>query len=418
MRCAIYTRKSVDEGLDAAFTTLDNQREYCSAYIASQAGEGWTELPQHYDDGGWSGGNLKRPALTQLRADIEAGMLDIVVVYKIDRLSRSLRDFANLVAEFEARKVTFVSVTQSFDTSTSMGRLTLNVLLSFAQFERELTGERLKDWFAGARGRGLWTRQRPFGYAKREGSHELIPHPTEAEIVRYIFERYPKLGSVRQMARELNAAGYLNSRGRPIAEGVVKWILHNRVYLGEMPHRGNFLPGIHEPIVDAITWRRAHRAMDNSRTTARARRREPVFAILKGLLFGPGGYAMIHYFARGRNGQIYRYYIARPQRQTGQRCPLGRLRAAEVERAVVALVVGLTGYRSENRYGLTDQAMAGLIRRVVARIDMTKSQMLVTLATGATIVAEVPGIMAPSPRGLAAQEMWRRKAEALSDSRA
>ena len=409
MRCAIYTRKSVDEGLDAAFTTLDNQREYCSAYITSQGGNGWQELPQHYDDGGWSGGNLNRPALTQLRADIDARLVDVVVVYKIDRLSRSLRDFANLVAEFEARKVTFVSVTQSFDTGTAMGRLTLNVLLSFAQFERELTGERLKDWFAGARGRGLWTRERPFGYTKREGSHELVPHPTEAAIVRRIFNRYPKLGSVRQMARELNAAGHLNSHGRPFSDGVVKAVLHNRVYLGEIPHRGNCLPGTHEPIIDAVMWRRAHRAMDKARATAKARRREPVFAMLKGLIYGPGGYAMIHYFARGQNGQIYRYYIARPQRYTSQPCPLGRLRAGEVEQAVVKLVIGLTGYNPENKHGMTEQALAGLIRRVVARIDMGKETMSVTLATGAVIVGDVPGILTPSPRGLAAKEMWRKR---------
>lgn len=190
MRCAIYTRKSVDEGLDAAFTTLDNQREYCSAYIASQGGSGWQELPQHYDDGGWSGGNLKRPALTQLRADITAGLVDIVVVYKIDRLSRSLRDFANLVAEFEACHVTFVAVTQAFDTGTAMGRLTLNVLLSFAQFERELTGERLRDWFAGARRRGLWMHgPAPLGYT-RTGDGGLTINEAEAEIVRLIFRRY------------------------------------------------------------------------------------------------------------------------------------------------------------------------------------------------------------------------------------
>lgn len=313
MRCAIYTRKSAEESADSQLGSTTVQRELCEAYIKSQSGDGWRVLPTIYDDVGYSGGKLTRPALAQLRADIAAKAVDIVVVYKIDRLSRSLKDFLGLVEEMDRAGVTFVSITQAFNTTTSMGRLMLNILLSFAQFEREVTGERLRDWFAGARSRGLWPRKRPYGYDKCDA--RLAINEAEAAVVRRIFERYAKLGSIRQVTREINAAGHLNSCGRPFGDGVIKHILHNRLYLGEMPGAEGVIPGTHEPIVREATWRRAHRTMHQSRTSARARRREPVFAMLAGMIHGPGGYAMHHYFAYGRNGQVYRYYVARPQRK-------------------------------------------------------------------------------------------------------
>lgn len=412
LRCAIYTRKSADEAPDSQLGSTTVQRELCEAYIASQAGEGWTLAKDLYDDVGWSGGNLSRPALARLRAAIATGDVDIVVVYKIDRLSRSLRDFLALVDEMDSRGVTFVSITQAFNTTTSMGRLMVNILLSFAQFEREVTGERLRDWFAGASERGLWPRRRPYGYDKADD--RLIPNPAEAEVVRKIFRRYASIGSVRQVAREINAAGHLNSRGRAFGDGVIQYILHNRLYLGEMPYRGKFIPGTHAAIVDDALWRRAHRAMDRARATCRARRREPVFAMLAGLLYGPGGYQMHHYFAYGRNGQVYRYYVARPQRQTGAPCPLGRLRAGEVEAEVARLVLGLTGYQPTNSDGTTAHALAGLIKRIVTRIDIDEHRMAVTLMTGAILDRPVPGKLAPSPRGAASRELWRRKPQSRS----
>ncbi len=207
LRCAIYTRKSTEHGLELEFNSLDAQREACEAYIKSQASQGWKALPQLYDDPAYSGGNLERPALRRLLADIEAGSVDVVVVYKIDRLTRSLADFAKLVEAFDARSISFVAVTQQFNTTTSMGRLTLNVLLSFAQFERELSSERVRDKIAASRAKGKWTGGNiPFGY--RTENKKLIIDDQEAEIVQYIFKRYLELGSFGPLVIDLDAKGF------------------------------------------------------------------------------------------------------------------------------------------------------------------------------------------------------------------
>jgi len=212
--CAIYTRKSTEDGLEQEFNTLDAQREACEAYITSQRSEGWVAVREHYDDGGFSGGTLERPALGQMLADIEDGLVDVIVVYKIDRLSRSLMDFARLVEIFDRNQVTFVSVTQSFNTTTSMGRLTLNILLSFAQFEREVTGERIRDKIAASRRRGIWMGGSvPFGYVLQD--RKLMPHETEGPIVKAAFERYIDLGSSTLLARELQAKGGGHKGGQP-----------------------------------------------------------------------------------------------------------------------------------------------------------------------------------------------------------
>ncbi|MGB3417893.1 MAG: recombinase family protein [Mesorhizobium sp.] len=395
MRCAIYTRKSVDEGLDAAFTTLDNQRDYCSAYIASQAGEGWIELPTHYDDGGWSGGNLKRPALTLLRSDIEAGLIDVVVVYKIDRLSRSLRDFANLVAEFEASKVTFVSVTQSFDTGTAMGRLTLNVLLSFAQFERELTGERLRDWFAGARSRGLWTQNRPFGYVKDGESNRLIPDPEESKIVTWMFRRYITVRSAERVADELFRRGIRNTRGRPFTGSMVRHMIAHPVYRGLMVYRRQPMPGTHEAIVSASLWRRANEAL----SAARMRRKglavgmgaKPI-ALLHGLLFDRTGQKMMHTFVNAK-GRLYRYYIAQQERRGSGyghgSDPHMRFRAESLEKSVMTVIETMTGYRLGDTPSRTERREK--IRKYVKTIDVRPDEMTLHFVTGAQVWAPTEG---------------------------
>lgn len=392
-RCAIYTRKSVAEGLDREFTSLDNQRAYCSAFIAAQGGAGWIESPVSYDDGGFSGGTLRRPALTRLRADIAGSLVDVVVVYKIDRLSRSLKDFANLVAEFEASGVTFVSVTQSLDTATSMGRLTLNVLLSFAQFERELTGERLKDWFAGARARGHWVPNRPYGYAKVDGNN-LAPHPTEAEVVRRIFRRYCRLGSCRLVADELYADGISNKEGRSWSANMVLHTIKHRVYRGEIVHRGLPLPGTHEPIVSEALWQRAHKAYLTSRWRHRALVEPPVPAMLKGLVFDRTGRRMHHTFMHAK-GRLYRYYIA-----GGERIRYGagsdaymRFRAAELEQSVLDIVDRMTG--DTWRDGRPVHIRIEHIRRHVDRVDIDAAQMRVRFRTGAEITAEAGGRLGP-----------------------
>ena len=257
LRCAIYTRVSTEHGLEQEFNSLDAQREACAAYVKSQAHEGWRLIPARYDDGGFSGGTLERPALERLLADVERGLVDVVVVYKIDRLSRSLTDFAKLVDVFEAHGVTFVSVTQAFNTTTSMGRLTLNVLLSFAQFEREVIGERIRDKVAASKARGMWMGGKvPLGYDVRD--RKLVVNEVEARGVRRVFELFAETGSGVETVRRLRDEGVVARSGRPLDKGDVYKLLHNRTYAGEVAHKGQVYPGEHEAIVPRELWDRAH----------------------------------------------------------------------------------------------------------------------------------------------------------------
>src|SRR5262245_50286554 len=255
LRCAIYTRKSTEEGLEQDFNSLDAQREACAAFIASQKHEGWIMLPTRYDDGGYSGGTLERPALQRLLADISGSKADVVVVYKIDRLTRSLLDFAKIVEVFDAHSVSFVSVTQAFNTATSMGRLTLNVLLSFAQFEREVTGERIRDKIAASKKKGMWMGgYPPLGYDVKD--RKLVINEAEAETVRYIFQRYQEFGSVRLLKEHLDATRIVSKRriapdghsygGKPMTRGALYHTLQNRLYRGEIVHKAQAYPGEHE----------------------------------------------------------------------------------------------------------------------------------------------------------------------------
>src|SRR3982074_2516435 len=237
LRCAVYTRKSSEEGLEMEFNSLEPQRERCGASVASQRAEGWILVPDRYDDGGFSGGTLDRPALKRLLADIEAGKIGVVVVYKIDRLSRSLMDFSRLVEVFDQHKVTFVSVTQSFNTTTSMGRLTLNILLSFAQFEREVIGERIRDKFAASRKRGMWMGGwAPLGYEVKD--RKLLVNEADAGLVRSIFQRFLKVGSATQLARELIKENVRNKYGKLVDKGILYKMLSNPVYIGVAVHKG------------------------------------------------------------------------------------------------------------------------------------------------------------------------------------
>jgi site-specific DNA recombinase len=346
LRCAVYTRKSSEEGLEQEFNSLDAQREAGLAYVASQRGEGWVALPDRCDDGGVSGGTLERPALRRLLRDVEAGLVDVVVVHKIDRLSRSLTDFAKLVEAFERKDVTFVSVTQQFSTTTSMGRLTLNILLSFAQFEREVIGERIRDKFAASRRKGMWMGGNvPLGY--RVEARKLVAVESEAELVRRIFARFAALGSALKVARELNAAGEVTKRwnanrklqgGRAWTKGDVYKILANRVYLGQAVHKGAAYPGEHEAIVDQELWDRAHGVMAEPARQRAATSRAQVPMLLKGLIFGPNGRAMSPSHTR-RRSRVHRYYVTREAIAEGYAsCPVRSVPAADVEAAVLAQV--------------------------------------------------------------------------------
>jgi DNA invertase Pin-like site-specific DNA recombinase len=336
LRCAIYTRKSSEEGLDMEFNSLDAQRDACEAYVTSQKAEGWAAIRKRYDDGGFSGGTLQRPGLARLIQDVEAGLIDVIVVYKIDRLSRSLMDFAKLVEIFDRNHVTFVSVTQSFNTTTSMGRLTLNILLSFAQFEREVIGERIRDKFAASRARGMWMGGHPpLGYDVRD--RKLVINEAEAATVRMVFERFVTVGSATVLARALVTEGVATKRGKPIDKGTVYKLLNNRVYIGDAVHKGKAYPGEHEAIISRTLWDKVHEILKESPRRRAANSRAQTPALLKGIIFTETGAAMTP-TATKKGTRLYRYYASMDlirNRPTGETCGPLRLPAGMVEDAVV-----------------------------------------------------------------------------------
>ena len=334
LRCAVYTRKSSEEGLDMEFNSLDAQREACEAYVASQRAEGWLLVPDRYDDGGFSGGTLERPALRRLLADIEAGKIDVVVVYKIDRLSRSLMDFSRLVEVFDQHKVTFVSVTQSFNTTTSMGRLTLNILLSFAQFEREVIGERIRDKVAASRKKGIWMGGwAPLGYEVRD--RKLIVNEVDAKLVRSIFQRFIKVGSATTLARELIAQNVRNKYSKLIDKGILYKLLRNPVYVGEAVHKGTSYPGEHVGIIDRRIWDKVQARLDENPRKRSASTRAQTPSLLKGIIFDPTGAAMSPTHTRKR-GRLYRYYVSQTVLKQGAgESAAARVPAAEIEKIVI-----------------------------------------------------------------------------------
>jgi site-specific DNA recombinase len=340
LRCAVYTRKSSEEGLEQEFNSLDAQREACEAYVASQRSEGWALVREHYDDGGISGGTLDRPALQRLLSDIEDGLVDVVVVYKIDRLSRSLMDFSKLVEVFDRNNVTFVSVTQSFNTTTSMGRLTLNVLLSFAQFEREVTAERIRDKVRASRMKGIFMGGTPpYGYKPKD--RKLVIEEAEARNVRWIFTRFLELGSATELAREAAKRGIRTPRGNPMSKNFLYRMLNNRAYIGEAVHKGNSYAGEHERLIDQRTWEQVQSILQKSPRLRANNTRTETPALLKGLLFGPDGAAFSPTHTR-KGGRLYRYYVSQTVLKHGAGCcPIARVPAAEIEAAVVQQIRGM-----------------------------------------------------------------------------
>ena len=340
LRCAVYTRKSSEEGLEQEFNSLDAQREACEAYIASQKPEGWVLVPDRYDDGGISGATLERPALKRLLADIEDRRVDVIVVYKIDRLSRALMDFAKLVEVFDRKNVTFVSVTQSFNTTTSMGRLTLNILLSFAQFEREVIGERIRDKFAASRKKGMWMGGFvPLGYDVKD--RKLVVNEAEAATVRMIFDCFIKIGSATELVKKLRAEGIRGKQGKLVDKGYVYKLLNNRVYIGEAVHKGVAYPGEHQAIIARTLWDRVHTVLRESPRKRAANTRAQTPALLKGLIFGPTGRAMTPAHTR-KGGKLYPYYVSTDVlKRDAEACTVRRVPAAEIESAVIDQLRGL-----------------------------------------------------------------------------
>ncbi|PUE18581.1 recombinase [Limnohabitans sp. MMS-10A-192] len=350
MRCAVYTRKSSEEGLDQEYNSIDAQRDAGHAYIASQRAEGWIAVADDYDDPAFSGGNMERPALKRLMADIEAGKIDVIVIYKIDRLTRSLADFSKMVEVFERQGVSFVSVTQQFNTTTSMGRLMLNVLLSFAQFEREVTGERIRDKIAASKRKGMWMGGiPPIGYDV--ANRRLIPNEAEAKTIAHIFQRFVELGSTTKLVKELRLDGVTSKawttqdgrvrEGKPIDKGLIYKVLNNRTYLGELRHKELWYQAEHPPIITKSIWDDVHAILStNGRVRATTTRAKTQY-LLKGIVFGSDGRAMSPFQTAKQNGRRYRYYV--PQRDIKEHAGasgLPRMPAAELESAVLEQLRG------------------------------------------------------------------------------
>lgn len=318
-RCAVYCRVSSDERLDQSFNSIDAQREAGIAYVASQKTEGWELVPDFYEDPGFSGGNMERPGLKRLLKDIQAGKIDIVVVYKIDRLSRSLADFAKMVEVFDNHMVSFSSVTQQINSATSMGRLMLNVLLSFAQFEREVTGERIRDKIAASKRKGMWMGGSvPLGY--RVENRALHIEPQEAELVQRIFEQYIAEKSTTKIVKELNEQGIQTKRKKAFCKQSIYKILHNRTYIGEISHKGESFPAQHEGLIDPITWERTHAILSQDsrqrcKNTWEKKNRNDF--LLRGIAYTQEGDLLIPMATKKPNGKVYRYYVINKKMHKG-----------------------------------------------------------------------------------------------------
>ena len=402
-RCAAYTRKSSEEGLEQDFNSLDAQREACEAYIRSQAGEGWRPLRARYDDGGFSGGNLERPALQRLLADIAAGKVETVVVYKVDRLTRSLADFAKIVEILDAHGVSFVSVTQQFNTTTSMGRLTLNMLLSFAQFEREVTGERIRDKIAASKRKGLWMGGYvPLGY--EADGRTLVVHEAEAETVRTVFRLYLELGSVRRVQEEAQRLGLCTKvrkgksqrmrGGNPLTRGHIYHLLRNPLYIGRIAHRGESYAGQHAPVIDLPTWDAVQTRLDEQAPVRPVGCRVTEPSPLRGRVFDESG-ARLTPSHTAKSGRRYRYYVSREQRAGSAgadaevKSPRWRLPARDLERIVETGVKTLladpsalasqirdTGFQADKVPALLAGAKRwrGAPLELVKRVDLSKHE--------------------------------------------
>ncbi|MEK7413962.1 MAG: recombinase family protein [Planctomycetota bacterium] len=392
-RCAIYTRKSTEEGLEQAFNSLDAQYEACAAYIQSQRHEGWTLVKDRYDDGGFSGGTMERPALKRLLADVEAGRVDVIVVYKVDRLTRALSDFARIVDVLDARGASFVSVTQAFNTTTSMGRLTLNVLLSFAQFEREVTGERIRDKIAASKKKGMWMGGPvPLGYAVEDRKLLVVEH--DATIVRHIFERYVALGSGQALIEELRSEGYRTKLrkhgdntvgGVPFSRGMLFALLSNRIYRGEVVHKGAAHPGEHDAIIEQALWDAVQQTIEANRVERKAGHNIRHPSLLAGIIFDGLGRRMSPSHAV-KQGKRYRYYITHGSELIEGSPSAWRLPAHDIEQAVVDQVKTLLGDKRHLRSLIPDgdaqqiSTMLGRAEKAATQIGTPYGRKAITMA--------------------------------------
>jgi site-specific DNA recombinase len=402
LRCAIYTRKSTEEGLDQEFNSLDAQREAAEAFVQSQRREGWITLPELYDDGGFTGANMDRPALTRLIHAVEAGQLDCVVVYKVDRLSRSLLDFTRMLSVFEKHKVSFVAVTQQFNTSTSLGRLTLNILLSFAQFERELIGERTRDKMSAARKKGKWTGgYPPLGYDIVPGGGRLVINEAEAARVRAIFALFETHGSVLLTLQEIERRDWrlkswttktgVTHPGGPFAMNSLRRILGNIIYTGSIQHHGKPYPGEHASLVETGTWERVQSLIAQGPVVTRGRARNKHLALLNGLLYCESCATRMVYTYAMKNGRKYPYYLClNAQRKGWAECPAKSLPAQAVEESVLEKIrEGQTGIFDPPVWEQLDRSrQVEAIQAVVERIGFDGVGQRISIWFRATTGAE------------------------------
>jgi site-specific DNA recombinase len=429
--CAVYTRKSTEEGLEQDFNSLDAQREACLSYIASQKAEGWVPVLESYDDGGFSGGTLERPALKRLMEDIKAGKVNIIVVYKIDRLTRALMDFSKLVEVFDQHGVTFVSITQSFNTTTSMGRLTLNVLLSFAQFEREVIGERVRDKIAASKKKGMWMGGNPpLGYDIQ--FRQLVPNKVEAKTVQHIFERYLYHNNVIRLKQELDrekkfskVLTYKDGRvvgGKPFSRGALYALLSNPIYIGQIRHKDKIYEGQHKGIIPVELWTSVQENLANNASVCKGHKTSREINLLKGLLFDADGIPYTPgYTAKGK--KQYRYYISQNLIQMREHPDglLGRLPAHEIESTVeaiirthltsqsnVAEVMGLSQDQDAEEIQKIVQAQSnillsrfvqGVIQHITVKLDSIEIKLNIEELCNA--FTEVTGIKTHSPKEMA-----------------
>ena len=401
-RCAVYTRKSSEEGLEQDFNSLQAQREACEAFIKSQAGEGWRLVKTPYDDGGISGGTIERPALQRLLSDIDEGRIDVVVVYKVDRLTRSLADFAKMVEIFDAHHASFVSIAQQVNTTTSMGRLTLNVLLSFAQFEREVTGERIRDKIAASKKKGMWMGGVcSLGYDIRD--RRLVPNQEESKLVRNIYKRYLEVGSVRLLKHDLDRRGIVSkirvsksgarSGGRPFSRGALYALLANPIYIGEIRHKKVRHPGQHEAIVDRETWKKVQRRLSDRTARDGTPKIKAARNILTGKLFDENGKPLYSTGAKGRHGGSYRYYVSRELVRSGRSSVAKekswRLAAPELEQSVVVSVRRILNDHAAIATTLQEAGVSSAEIHSVLKATEAKSALLESGPQAATTMADL-----------------------------
>jgi DNA invertase Pin-like site-specific DNA recombinase len=413
VHCAIYTRVSTDQGLDQDFNSLDAQYEAASAYIKSQAHAGWTLIRSRYDDGGYSGGSTDRPNLQQLLDDVRSRKVDVIVVYKVDRLTRSLADFAKLVELFDAHNVSFVSVTQQFNTTTSMGRLTLNVLLSFAQFEREVTSERIRDKIAASKRKGLWVGgPLPLGYELKDGQLTVVEQ--DAERVRMIFRRYLEVSGINELVRDLRAKSICTKArtfrtgktrgGIPFGRGALAYFLRNRFFVGEVEYRGEILPGEQPAIIDKLLFDAVQQklsAYQSHKTLTRQKSNH----LLRDLLFDDAGHRMIATHAT-KAGVRYRYYVSQPglhgESRTAALGSVSRVPATEIEKAITS---ALQKYITEQKTSDRDDPIKfdhDVLRELVSRIEVQRTQLVVSMKptdrSTESVTLSIPWQKPPSKR--------------------